>query len=193
MGSPRRFLLAAIVGLAMLAACDRKLEPFDPDEKPAPPDLSKIFPEGAERAQQAEAEAQAQAGMPTAPRGAPPMGAGAAPASGDPVSGTVEIADELTERVPRGGVLFVIARSEGGGPPLAVKRIVDPEFPLDFEIGPGDRMIEQMPFAGRLRLSARLDSDGNATTRSAGDLQGSLEAPVEPGAEGVRIRIDETL
>lgn len=177
----------------MLVACDRKLEPYDPDEKPTPPDLSKIFPEGAERAQQAEAEAQTQAGMPTAPRGAPPMGAGAAPPSGDPVSGTVEIAEELEERVPRGGVLFVIARSEGGGPPLAVKRIVDPEFPLAFEIGPADRMIEQMPFAGPLRLSARLDADGNATTRSAGDLQGSLEAPVEPGAEGVRIRIDETL
>jgi cytochrome c-type biogenesis protein CcmH len=121
------------------------------------------------------------------------MGAGAAPASGDPVSGTVEIAEELEERVPRGGVLFVIARSEGGGPPLAVKRIVDPEFPLDFEIGPADRMIEQMPFSGPLRLSARLDADGNATTRSAGDLQGSLEAAVEPGAEGVRIRLDETL
>jgi cytochrome c-type biogenesis protein CcmH len=182
-----------VVGLLLCAgvACDRKLEPYDPDEKPAPPDLSKIFPEGAERAQQAES--QAEAGMPTAPRGAPPMGARAAPASGDPVRGTVEIAEELRARVPEGGVLFVIARSEGGGPPLAVKRIVDPEFPLDFEIGPADRMIQQMPFAGALRLSARLDADGNATTRSAGDLQGSVEAPVEPGAEGIRIRIDEVL
>jgi cytochrome c-type biogenesis protein CcmH len=193
MGTARRLLLAATLALAMLVACDRKLEPYDPEEKPAPPDLSKIFPEGAERAQQAEAEAQAQAGMPPPQRGAPPMGAGAPAASGDPVSGTVEIADELKGRAPRGGVLFLIARSEGGGPPLAVKRIVDPEFPLDFEIGPADRMIEQMPFAGPLRLSARLDSDGNATTRSAGDLQGSLPAPVEPGAEGVRIRIDEAL
>ena len=180
-----------VLAVCLTLACDRKLEPYDPDEKPVPPDLSKIFPEGAERAQQAEAEAQPS--MPTAPRGAPPMGAEAAPASGAPVRGTVEIADELRERVRPGGVLFVIARSEGGGPPLAVKRVVDPEFPLDFEIGPGDRMIEQMPFAGPLRLSARLDADGNATTRNPGDLQGSVEAPVEPGAEGVRIRIDEAL
>jgi hypothetical protein len=54
-------------------------------------------------------------------------------------------------------------------------------------------MIEQMPFAGPLRLSARLDADGNATTRNPGDLQGSAPDAVEPGAGGVRIRIDEAL
>jgi cytochrome c-type biogenesis protein CcmH len=190
MGSTRRRLATAALGLLLLA-CDRKLEPYDPDEKPTPPDLSKIFPEGAERAQQAEAEAQPA--MPAPPRGAPPMGADAAPASGEPVRGTVELDEALRGRAPRGGVLFVIARSGGGGPPLAVKRIADPEFPLDFEIGPADRMIEQMPFVGPLRLSARLDSDGNATTRGAGDLQGSAAGAVEPGAEGIRIRIDEAL
>jgi hypothetical protein len=188
----RRPALGALLLAASLAlACDRKLEPYDPDERPEPPDLSRIFPEGAERAQQAEAGAQPA--LPTAPRGAPPPGAGAAPATGAPVRGTVEIDDALRGRAPRGGVLFVIARSEGGGPPLAVKRIVDPELPLDFEIGPADRMIEQMPFAGPLRLSARLDADGNATTREPGDLQGSAPGAVEPGAEGVRIRIDEAL
>jgi cytochrome c-type biogenesis protein CcmH len=172
-------------------ACDRKLEPYDPNEKPAPPDLSRIFPEGAERAQQAEA--QAQPAMPAPARAAPPMAPGTVAASGAPVSGTIEIAGELRDRVPPGGVLFLIARSEGGGPPLAVKRIVDPEFPFEFEIGPADRMMEQIPFAGPLRLSARLDGDGNATTRSPGDLQGSSAAAVEPGASGVRIRIDEVL
>ena len=189
--SARNLSRVLVLAFCVSLACDRKLEPYDPDEKPTPPDLSKIFPEGVERAQQAEAGAQPA--MPTPPRGAPPMGAESAPASGPAVRGTVEIADALRARTPRGGVLFVIARSEGGGPPLAVKRVVDPEFPLDFEIGPGDRMIEQMPFAGPLRLSARLDADGNATTRNPGDLQGSVEAPVEPGAEGVRIRIDEAL
>lgn len=181
-----------LIAAALLAlACDRKLEPYDPNERPEPPDLSRIFPEGAERAQQAEA--QAQPAMPAPTRGAPPPGAGAPPATGDPVRGTVELDDALRARAPRGGVLFVIARSGGGGPPLAVKRIADPQFPLDFEIGPEDRMIEQMPFAGPLLLSARLDADGNATTRGAGDLQGSAPGAVEPGAEGVRIRIDEAL
>ena len=38
-----------------------------------------------------------------------------------------------------------------------------------------------------------VDSDGNATSRTPGDLQGASAAPVEPGARGVRIVIDEVL
>lgn len=188
----RLVLVTVALGLLLGAvSCDRKLEPYDPDEKPTPPDLSKIFPEGAERA--LEAESPGAPAMPTAPRGAPPAGSDASAASGPPVRGTVEIAEELRGRVPRGGVLFVIARSEAGGPPLAVKRVVDPEFPFEFEIGPEDRMIQQMPFVGPLRLSARLDGDGNATTRSAGDLQGAAPGAVDPGASEVSIRIGEVI
>ena len=47
-----------------------------------------------------------------------------------------------------------------------------PSFPLDFSLGPEDRMIQAMPFAGPLGLSARIDADGNATSREPGDLQG---------------------
>jgi hypothetical protein len=74
-----------------------------------------------------------------------------------------------------------------------VQRIAEPKLPLDFSIGPDDRMIQQMPFAGPLRLSARLDADGNAMTRLPGDLQGSAASEVEPGASGVAIVIDQVL
>ena len=75
-------------------------------------------------------------------------------------------------------MLFLIARTAAAGPPLAVKRIEAPSFPLDFEIGPDDRMIQAMPFAGSVQLTARLDSDGNATSRTPGDLQGVAGQPV---------------
>jgi cytochrome c-type biogenesis protein CcmH len=90
-------------------------------------------------------------------------------------------------------VLFVVARSPGGGPPLAVKRIEAPRFPVDFELGPDDRMIQTLPFRGPLILTARLDGDGNASSRSPGDVQGSVPAPVNPGDTGVRIVLDEPL
>ena len=46
---------AALVGSIVLSmlGCDRKVEPFDPNERVEQPDLSKIFPEGATRAQRA--------------------------------------------------------------------------------------------------------------------------------------------
>jgi cytochrome c-type biogenesis protein CcmH len=133
----------------------------------------------------------AQAGAPD--RGGPPAAPGEAVAEGEPVRGRVSIAPELAARAPAGAVLFIIARRSASGPPLAVKRIDSPRLPLEFEIGPNNRMIQTMPFLGPIQLTARLDGDGNATTRTPGDLQGAAKAPVDPGAEGVEIELGEAL
>ena len=114
-------------------------------------------------------------------------------ASGAPIRGTVRIAAELASQVPQGSVLFVIARRGESGPPLAVKRIESPRFPLDFELGPADRMIQSMAFTGPLSVSVRVDADGNAMSRSPGDLFGAAAAPVDPGATQVDLLIDQTV
>jgi len=122
---------------------------------------------------------------------APPAAATGA-ASGT-IEGTLELAPDLVGRVPPRAVLYLMARTGQGGPPVAVVRIVDPSFPMRFSVGPDDRMNQSMPFAGEIRLSARVDTDGNAMTRSPGDLQGATETPNAPGDRGVRLLIDEVL
>ena len=167
-------------------ACDRNVGPFDPDEEPREPDLSRIFPEGAKQA--------AAPQIPRVPR--EPLPRGTAPAAdgpGDPVQGTVRVAPELAEGMPSGAVLFIIARRGDSGPPLAVKRVFDPSFPLDFTLGPEDRMIQAMPFAGPFQITARLDGDGNAMSRTPGDLSGAAPAPVTPGTTGIDVLIDQRL
>jgi hypothetical protein len=109
------------------------------------------------------------------------------------IEGTLELAPDLVGRVPPGAVLFVVARTAQAGPPLAVVRVTDPSFPLRFSIGPDDRMIQTMPFAGDILLSARVDADGDAMTRSAGDLRGASGIPNSPGDRGVTLLIDEIL
>jgi hypothetical protein len=64
---------------------------------------------------------------------------------------------------------------------------------MQFSIGPDDRMNQSMPFAGELLITARVDTDGNAMTRSPGDLQGASETPNAPGDRGVTLLIDEVL
>jgi len=174
-------------------ACDRAIEPYVPGEKPEQPDLSRIFPEGAERAAQKGGEAKP--GMPAAPGAATDQGgAPVAGAAGAPLSGTISLAPDFERKVPAGAILFLIARKgEGGGPPLAVRRIESPKFPMDFSIGPDDRMIKARPFEGPLQLSARLDADGNAMTHAPGDLQGQTPEPHQPGDSGVAIVIDQVL
>lgn len=172
--------------LAVCAGCDRNVEPYVPGEEPSRPDLSKIFPAGAEQVERGPLE------IPAAPT--PQGGRGAdAFADAEPIQGVVTVAPEMAGRVSPGGVLFVIARAGAAGPPLAVQRVPSPSFPLRFSIGPENRMIRTMPFAGELRLTARLDADGDATSRGPGDLQGEAAGTHAPGASGVEIVLDEVL
>jgi len=176
-------LRLTVLMLALFACegCDRRMEPFVPGEKPQTPDLTKIFPAGADRA------ARPVADLPSPPgRGAPPVEERVAP-----IQGTIELAPEFAKRVPPNAVLFLMARRTEGGPPVAAQRIDDLRFPLAFSIGPEDRMMATIPFAGPLLISVRIDADGNATTRGAGDLLGSSARAHEPGDRGVVVRISE--
>jgi hypothetical protein len=188
-------IIGFVAGVAMWAAlsgCDRNIEPFEPGEEPSPPDLARIFP--------AESGAGASAGGETPRAAVPPAraeaqaGSGVANSGGSaPISGKIELASEWADAAPEGAILFVIARREGaqGGPPLAVLRIADAKFPLDFEIGPSNVMIPSMQFTGPISLSARLDADGNAMTRGAGDISSPSLSALAPGARDVRLVLSE--
>lgn len=187
-------LLLMALALA-LAACDRNIEPYQPGEEPRAPDLARIFPGPPGGVGSTEGQSENEGGT---PRGAvPPARAeGAAPAAGSgggAITGEITLAPELAMARPDQGVLFVIARPQGatGGPPLAVLRIPNPDFPLAFSIGPENVMIPTMQFAGAISLSARLDADGNAMTRGAGDISSVVIEGLEPGAAGVELALSE--
>ena len=187
----------ALFVLCLVAlGCDRNIEPHQPGEEPRQPDLARIFPGPPGGAGSAEIQGENEGAT---PRGAVPPARAAAPpvaraAGGSaPIQGEIDLAPELTPVRPAGGVLFVIARPQGatGGPPLAVLRIPSPEFPLAFTIGPENVMIPSMQFAGAISISARLDADGNAMTRGAGDISSATAEGLSPGAEGVRLVLSE--
>ncbi len=204
-------LLAVLLAGAAALACDRNIEPYEPGEVPREPDLARIFPgapAGGMQGGAAEGEAAAalaadgqDAGAGAARGAFPPSrtegsgtamapvadGGAASASDAAPIAGRIEVAPELAGALPAGAILFVIARQEGiaAGPPLAVLRIPDPVFPVEFEIGPGDVMIPSMRFAGPIALTARLDADGNAMTRGESDLASPPAPPAEPGTTGV--------
>ncbi|MFL5310183.1 MAG: tetratricopeptide repeat protein [Myxococcales bacterium] len=114
-------------------------------------------------------------GAPARPRGA-----------GRRVAGTVDIDPSLRSTVAQGAVLFVFARAAGasGGPPVAVKRL-PPTFPVAFELSEADSMMGQ-PFPDPLLIEARLDSDGDPTTRAPTDPKARLDK-VKAGRTDVRL------
>jgi cytochrome c-type biogenesis protein CcmH len=186
----------AIMGWSAALGCDRNLEPFDPNEEPSQPDLARIFPETQQQGPGLRGPRPPGESVesPAGRRGtAPVVSAGTADVP-SPIRGRIDVAPELANDVRSDSVLFLIARSgAGGGPPLAVRRFSAPRFPLEFEIGQENVMIPSMRFEGAIQLTARLDSDGNAMTRLAGDLQGAMPTPLSPGAEGALLTLDQKL
>ena len=89
--------------------------------------------------------------------------------------------------------LFIIARPAGGagGPPLAVRKIDHPTFPVSYSLGPENVMMQGTPFQGEVSISVRLDKDGNPITRQPGDLTGEYKGPVKVGSANVDITLDQ--
>jgi len=112
------------------------------------------------------------------------------------IQGVITIDPKLQSQFQGQEVLFIIARSAGsqGGPPLAVKKIDRPVFPLSYSLGQNNTMIPGTPFSGRIIISARLDQDGNPITREPGSLTGNYENnPVEVGSQNVDIILNEEI
>ncbi|ENO87147.1 c-type cytochrome biogenesis protein CcmI [Thauera linaloolentis] len=131
-------------------------------------------------------EARAKAGLP------PLVEAAAAPAAaGGPLtlSGRLEVDAALLDRLAPEDAVFVFARGEAGGPPLAALRFKAGELPRDFSFdGAALMMGDDAPLPERIIVGARVSKGGDATARS-GDLEG-LSAPVATDASGVSLKID---
>jgi cytochrome c-type biogenesis protein CcmH len=129
--------------------------------------------------------------------GAPPKsvpGKAGSATSNKTISGKISIDAKLKDRIADQAALFLIARpaAGGAGPPLAVKKIDKPKFPLTYSLGQENVMMQGTQFTGKINLSARLDKDGNAMTKDAGDLLGDYKKnPVEVGSRDVDITLDQ--
>jgi hypothetical protein len=155
-----------LVALTHATACNRRLEPYIPLDQEPPAVEGPIRIPGLED---------------PAPRArviAPPLGQGK-------IQGTIRVADGV--RPSSRGFLFVIVRPAAGGPPVAVRRIPAGPFPVTFEIGSADVMMQGVSLTGPVRIVARLDSDGDPMTQQNGDLVGEVADPIVVPASGVEI------
>jgi cytochrome c-type biogenesis protein CcmH len=120
----------------------------------------------------------------------------AALSSSAQISGKISIDPKLKANVDSQATLFIIARPANAakGPPMAVKKIDYPVFPLSYSLGPENVMMQDTPFTGALTLTARLDKDGNPGTRQPGDLTGDYKKnPVAVSSQNVDIVLDQVV
>jgi len=77
------------------------------------------------------------------------------------------------------GMIFIIARAAGvtSGPPAAVKRLPLSTFPIDVDLSAADSMMGQ-PLPQKMRIEARIDSDGDPLTHDPKDPSAAAEGVV---------------
>ncbi|MDL1873086.1 hypothetical protein FBR05_12945 [Deltaproteobacteria bacterium PRO3] len=108
------------------------------------------------------------------------------------VSGTVDLAETAKAQADPLAVLFVIARNERGQI-AAVKKMFPPfQYPVSYSLTEIDAMIPGTELSGKLKVTARLDKDGNANPAQPGDVLGRSDREwVELGDKDVRIVLNE--
>lgn len=117
-----------------------------------------------------------------------------AAAAGTSVAGSVRLAPALAAKLKPGDTLFIFARAaEGPRMPLAILKHHASELPLTFKLDDSMAMQPQMKLSAfaSVVITARISSSGGATPQT-GDLMGQ-SAAVAPGAQGVRVVIDQIL
>lgn len=109
------------------------------------------------------------------------------------VTGEIRLAPDLAGRVSADAVLFVFARTPGGGP-IAAKRLGHPAFPVRFFLGQESAMFEGQGLEGQVDLEARISQSGAAGPPEPGDLLGrSPDNPVSIGDTQVHDIIIDTV
>jgi cytochrome c-type biogenesis protein CcmH len=106
----------------------------------------------------------------------------------------VNAGDSGQSAIPAGGVLYVMIRSPGPamGPPLGVRRIINPELPLEITITDQDSMLKerQISSESQVQLQARISRTG-APNAASGDWQ-SVPVTVELGTtRAMELTIDQ--
>jgi cytochrome c-type biogenesis protein CcmH/NrfG len=97
------------------------------------------------------------------------------------LQGSIALAPGST--APKSGVLFVMVRNaaEGGGPPVAAVRLDPRGIPGTYRVTDRDLMMGGA-WPEQVWVEARIDSDGNPSTKEASDLIAARVGPFAPEA-----------
>jgi len=131
-----------------------------------------------------------------------PAGSGAAPDS-DSATGAADwngtdvrvlASDAARAAIPPGAVLFVMVRTPGpaAGPPLGVRRIAGPQFPLEMTVSDRDSMMAQRPISSEqeVQLQARVSLSGSPAARPGDWESAPVTVPLD-AAGAVELTLDQ--
>jgi hypothetical protein len=109
------------------------------------------------------------------------------------ISGSITVSGNLINEVMhREESLFIVVK-DAGGTPIAVKRIVNPQFPVFYKINSDDLLLPDAHLKYPLTVEAQLSAKGKIGPPAPGDFVGIHPNSVSPRQSRVGIVINRYL
>ena len=107
------------------------------------------------------------------------------------LAGTVTVPDRLLQLAQADNNSCSIIVKNEADVPVAIKRVVNPKFPLEFTMGEEDLLTESV--GNELKLEVQINSHGQLGIIKEGDVFGSVDGFVTAHAKDVQVEAGKTL
>ncbi len=107
------------------------------------------------------------------------------------LAGTVNVPQRLLQLAQADNNACAIIVKNEADVPVAIKRILNPKFPLDFSLGEDDLLADNV--SGDLKLEVQINSHGQLGIIKEGDVFGAVDGFISANAKNVVVEADKTL
>lgn len=107
------------------------------------------------------------------------------------VAGTINVPARLLQLAQADNNSCAIIVKNEADVPVAIKRVVNPKFPLEFTLGEEDLLAESVE--GSLKMEVQINNHGQLGIIKEGDVFGSVDGYVTANAKNIVIEADKTL
>ena len=107
------------------------------------------------------------------------------------IAGTVTVPERLLELAQADNNACAIIVKNEADVPVAIKRVVNPKFPLEFTLGEEDLLTGSVE--GNLKMEVQINNHGQLGLIKQGDIFGTHETLVQPNTQHVIVSADKTL
>ena len=107
------------------------------------------------------------------------------------LAGHVEVVDRLVKNAQANNVTCSIIAKNEADVPIAIKRIINPTFPLDFEVTKDDLLIDS--YDGKIKMEVQINSHGSLGVLKSGDIFGAGVQEYSSGSQDILIVADKMI
>jgi hypothetical protein len=107
------------------------------------------------------------------------------------LSGQVQVASRLIKNAQANNVACAVIAKNEADVPIAIKRIINPQFPVQFNLSKEDLLLDS--YEGNLKLEVQINSHGKLGVLERGDIFGAADGYFTSGQKDIVLYADKMI